>query len=246
MSTGIGAGGRGDPLWGVSAETLDELDGLLGLCARPLAAYHRVGELIARVRPRGPSPFDGTGWFRALARRLGCSTQLLGRCQRVYEVYSRERVVELGERGLVWSHLAVLVRVRDGGDRERLEAEAVENRWTAAELGRRAAGLTGGPALGVGGPRPLAAGYAAVLGLRHLAAAATRFAARAAQNWSGSPTPVGDQVRTLLAGYEADERRQIFRALALLLPTLGRVAAAATAERESLRRVLEEYAADAA
>lgn len=237
---------RNGEFWWISVETLRELHGLLGICSRPLATYHRVGELVARVRPRGPSPFAGTGWFRALARRLCCSTELLGLCQRLYELYSREWVVEMGECGLVWSHLAVLVRVRDGGTRERLATSAVENGWTAAELGRRAVGLTGGRALGGHGPRLLASGYAALLGLRNLAGAANRFAALAAQNWSGSPAPIGDQLRALLAGYEDDERRQIFPALALLLPTLIRVAEAASAEHESLRRVLEEYAADAA
>lgn len=49
-------------LWWIQPATIEELSGLLKACRRPLTAYHRIGELIARVHLRGSSPFDGTGW----------------------------------------------------------------------------------------------------------------------------------------------------------------------------------------
>jgi hypothetical protein len=228
-------------IWWVSAETLRELRELVGTCARPLAAYHRIGELIARLRPRGSSPFDGTGWFRALARRLGCSTELLGRCQRLSELYSRAAVERMNAAGLGWSHLAVLVRIRDGTGREELMAEAVEKGWGAAELARHAVGLTRGRAVSPRRPQPLIAEYAALLGLRTLVSAANRFAVRAAENWSGARSPLGEQLRAMLPRCGARTRREILSALTELLPTLEAVGAAATACRESLGRLLDEH-----
>ena len=117
----------------------------------------------------------------------------------------------------------------------------VENDWTAAELGRRAVGLTRGRAVAGRPPRPLGTWYAALYGLRKLVSAVNRYASLADQNWSGGTSPLAAQLRALLASCGPRTRSQITAALPLLLPLLARVGTAAAAEYDALRQlVLEE------
>ena len=110
----------------------DELGRLIDSPRDDLAWYHRVGQLVGRLRPEVPR---GTRWARRLSEALGPSPDLLAKARRFAELYpSREDVAELEAMGVNWTRLYFAFAISDPEKRHALPRRAVRERWPDQQM----------------------------------------------------------------------------------------------------------------
>ena len=110
----------------------DELGRLIDGPRDDLAWYHRVGQLVGRLRPEVPR---GSQWTRRLSEALGPSPDLLAKAGRFAELYpTRRDVRELEAMGVNWTRLYFAFAVPGRRDRHALLRRAVRERWSDQRL----------------------------------------------------------------------------------------------------------------
>lgn len=188
-------------------QTNARISKLKDLLAQPrphrLVWYHRIGELVAQLQPRGRRRY---GEFGDLLNQLADSFAtksasresrvenlrgVLDSCCRLYEIYSIDELEALsnppsGTHALGWSHLRHLLTLPTA-ERRRLQRATIQGRWSSLRLleviqrthGRR----------GVGGRKPHAAkdaGHA----LRQMVRQCQTLARKVREVWLDETSPV--------------------------------------------------------
>jgi hypothetical protein len=119
-------------LSGPQQRAFDELGDLIDSPRDDLAWYHRVGQLVGRLRPEVPR---GTRWSRRLAEALGPSPELLAKARRFAQLYPAcKDVRQLEDMGVNWTRLYFAFAVPGRKDRHALLRRAVRERWSDQRL----------------------------------------------------------------------------------------------------------------
>ena len=169
-------------LSGPQQRAFDELGRLIDSPRDDLAWYHRVGQLVGRLRPEVPR---GTRWSRRLSEALGPSPELLAKARRFAQLYpAREDVRELEAMGVNWSRLCFAFAVPDKRDRHALLREAVRERWPDQRLRFTVQERSHSKRGGVGGrPRRPVTGHGPEVTLRELERQCRRWLGFHEQAW---------------------------------------------------------------
>jgi hypothetical protein len=208
----------------------DELGRLIDSPRDDLAWYHRVGQLVGRLRPEVPR---GTRWSRRLAEALGPSPDLLAKARRFAELYpSRKDVRELEDMGVNWTRLYFAFAVRGWRDRHALLRRTVRERWPDQQLRFTVQERSRSRRGGVGGrPRRRVARHGPEVALRELGRQCRRWLDFHEQAWQGVK---GRDWVQFVRGWPREDLDRLVQLLRNTDEALKEVAAACRAARATL------------
>ena len=100
---------------------------------------HRIGQIVKQVRAK--QKHYGSHAVERIGNALGFGTSWVYECAWVAETWSESELRELLQlrdavhgQPLTWSHLAIIARLTDRGDRKRYIESALAEGWTVAQL----------------------------------------------------------------------------------------------------------------
>jgi hypothetical protein len=217
-------------LSGPQQRAFDELGRLIDSPRDDLAWYHRVGQLVGRLRPEVPR---GTRWVRRLSEALGPSPDLLAKARRFAELYpTQEAFRELEDRGVNWTRLYFAFAVPDKRDRNALLRRAVRERWSDQQLRFTVQELYPSKRGGVGGrPRRPVTSHGPEVTLRELERQCRRWLCFHEQAWQGVK---GRDWGLFVRGWPREDLDTLVRLLSSADGALKEVAGACRAVRADL------------
>ncbi len=95
-------------------------------------AYHAMGAVV--VDQLSSRSTYGENRMKEYGEATGIGKTNLDRAKRFSERYEKDKLQELAESGLTWSHFAHLAGVRDKVKRKRLQSQAARQTWTVGQL----------------------------------------------------------------------------------------------------------------
>ena len=217
-------------LSGPQQRAFDELGRLIDSPRDDLAWYHRVGQLVGRLRPEVPR---GTRWSRRLAVALGPSPDLLGKARRFAELYStQEAFRELEDRGVNWTRLYFAFAISDPEKRHALLRRAVDEGWSDQRLRFTVQERSRSRRGGVGGrPRHRLARHGPEVTVRELGRQCRRWLDFHEGAWQGVK---GRDWRLFVRGWPVGDLDNLLRLLGSADGALKEVAGACRAARAAL------------
>jgi hypothetical protein len=99
---------------------------------RNFLSYHELGRRVRELFPKEER--YGKQTIARLAPMLGMHPDVLSRCDLFAKMYTRAEARELANTSLEWSHMVVLLRLKDEAARQALQEEAIQGDWTVSQL----------------------------------------------------------------------------------------------------------------